>query len=305
MRLLDRYIIKSFIFSYLVCVIFIIGLFAIIDFFGKVDEFLDLKNTENLSGLQVLSIWIRYYLCLIPYFVARAAPFMTVLAAIFTVTKLNKSNEMIPIIMSGTSVYRLLLPIFIIAFLFTGGLIAQQEWVVPKLAREYHNLENYIRGRELNTLSDLSIVSDLKGNKFSAERYDLARQAMLNLEMIHMPPDSGSRTVKRIVKSPEARWRDGPKGMGWYLKDGVEEVFLEDDTIEKRPIDFLDNTDLEPGDIEMNHGELDDLSFSQLNRLFHRFPLPGPSANPSSFSYHRSPDQCNPPSPGDPIRPSP
>lgn len=273
MRIFDRYIIKTFFVSYLTCLIFIIGLLIVIDLFAKVDNFIKAKEEHQIKGAELLGIILEFTLLSIPYVLSKVAPFLTVMAAIFTVTRMCKNNELIPVVMSGTSLYRLLLPVFAIAFAFSGLLIAQQEWLVPVVAKKYNNLKRFISGDELNVLTELDILTDGMGNNFIIHSYHTIEKAITGLEMIKTAAEGSGKSIERIIRARQAQWKEGEEGPGWYLTGGCEDLFGENDAIELRShVTFLRGTDLTPEEIEIRHEEYENLSFSQLNYLFHRFP---------------------------------
>jgi lipopolysaccharide export LptBFGC system permease protein LptF len=71
---------------------------------------------------------------MLPFIFLQVAPFVTVMAAIFCITRLRRSNELIPMIVSGRSLYRVLLPVFVFAIVLAIGMGLVQQYVAPGLA---------------------------------------------------------------------------------------------------------------------------------------------------------------------------
>src|SRR5687767_11777305 len=95
---LDRYVASCFLSSYGVCLLFFLGMFVLIDLFGKTDDLFE--NSKQLAdlGFSVSSLLPKFYGLMLPFIFLQVAPFVTVMAAIFCITRLRRSNELIPMI---------------------------------------------------------------------------------------------------------------------------------------------------------------------------------------------------------------
>ena len=101
LRKLDRYVAVYFLSSYAICFVFFLGLFVVIDLVPKVDEILESapQAAEKGKSLFLLTFWL--YMNKIPAIFLMVAPYLTVMASMFCVSRLRKNNELIPMIMSG------------------------------------------------------------------------------------------------------------------------------------------------------------------------------------------------------------
>lgn len=141
MKILDRYILLLFITSYLICLFTLVSLYVVIDFFEKSEEFheyLDMaQQVMGKAGKKADSpfiFYLHYYLCHLPMIFIRISPAITLMASVFTFTRLMKANELIPLKASGISIYRIMLPVFFCGFLLALVQISMQEYVLPKLS---------------------------------------------------------------------------------------------------------------------------------------------------------------------------
>lgn len=141
MRILDRYVLRLFLSSYCICLFTLMSIYVAIDFFERSDEFQEyLEAAQQVMGEKgknsqnPLTIYLNYYLCHLPMIFIRIAPAITLMASVFTFTKMMKSNELIPIKASGISIYRIMLPVFICGFVLSLALIVIQESLLPALS---------------------------------------------------------------------------------------------------------------------------------------------------------------------------
>lgn len=148
MKILDRYIMKSFLIGYAIAFCVLVGLWIIIDLFVNLDEF-----TEHSDlGIWAVSIHIAsfYGLHATVYF-RDLAGVITVVAAVFSLGKMVRDNELVALLASGVSVQRIVVPILVLALFSTALWVADQELLIPlmsaKLARGHGDIpgEEYFK----------------------------------------------------------------------------------------------------------------------------------------------------------------
>lgn len=132
MRILDRERYWAFLKAYVTCYISLVGLWVVIDAFSNVDEFM--KRTEGAASLfQAMS---RYYLIHQLAMFDMLAGVITMMAAIFAVTWVQKNNEMLAMLAAGVSTQRIIRPVLISSVLVSSFAIVNQEVVMPRFAEE-------------------------------------------------------------------------------------------------------------------------------------------------------------------------
>ena len=133
MRLIDRYVLSIFLPALGVFMGVFVALYLAIDLAGNLSKFLQIKP--------VMPFVLRYYGCRLPMFFTYLLPAVLLFAPMFTVVKLARSNEILPVAASGTSLRRLVLP-FLIAGLLAGGVMAlMDEFVLVRLAEDMAETE--------------------------------------------------------------------------------------------------------------------------------------------------------------------
>ncbi|WP_128543191.1 LptF/LptG family permease [Larkinella soli] len=128
MKLLDQYILKRFLLTYLFVVLVIVLVVCVIDYTEKVDDFY--KHNAPTS-----KIIFDYYLNFIPYWANYISPLMVFIATVFMTSRLAAKSEIIAILSSGISFIRLMVPYFMGAVILGVATYFLVGWVVPKANR--------------------------------------------------------------------------------------------------------------------------------------------------------------------------
>ncbi len=133
MKILDRYILKNFLLDFLICLVTLMALCVIVETFEKASEFAEYFGDQKKAGepmqrspFQAIG---RYYLLHLPILYGQVSPIILLMAAMFTVTRMGRYGEFIPIKASGISLYRVLLPILIVGVVLSGISVVIQEKV--------------------------------------------------------------------------------------------------------------------------------------------------------------------------------
>ena len=112
MRILDRYILRSFLEPFLICFLGFIGILTVFDFYDNRNDFIEGSSRAALIGV--------YYMHQLPRFILLSMPMGVLLALLYSLSKMSRSNEIISILATGRSVLRLLAPLFIVCAGLTG-----------------------------------------------------------------------------------------------------------------------------------------------------------------------------------------
>ena len=132
MRILDRERYKAFFKAYLICFVALVGLYIVFDAFTNLDEFAEVDENTGV----VLAKMGRYYAIRLSQFYDRLCGVIGMMAAIFTVTWMQRDNELLAILAAGVSTHRAIRPVVISAVLVSGLAIANQELLIPRVATE-------------------------------------------------------------------------------------------------------------------------------------------------------------------------
>ncbi len=133
MRILDRYVAKKIILSYLFVVLSFIGLHIIIDLFTELPDFLRAKTPGYII--------LRYYTYSLPLMFSRTSIFSLPIAILFSIGEFNRDNEIITMRTSGISIMRLSLPIICFALVLSFFSLFIQEKVLIYSQKKAQNIK--------------------------------------------------------------------------------------------------------------------------------------------------------------------
>lgn len=131
MRILDRERYWAFFKAYVICFTALVGLNVVIDAFSNFDEFL-----KRGSGLELVGIMGRYYLVHLSQFYDRLCGVISMMAAIFTVTWMQRNNELLAMLAAGLSTQRVIRPVLVSVLIVSAFSVYNQEMIMPKFADE-------------------------------------------------------------------------------------------------------------------------------------------------------------------------
>ncbi|MBU1063772.1 LptF/LptG family permease, partial [bacterium] len=140
-KILDRYVIKKFILLFVMSLLTFLVIFHIVDIIEKIDKFLK-------SEMSIIDIaWFYYYQ--LPWFIDIAIPMSLLLASVFTIGTMGKSNELGAIKSSGISLYRVSTPLLLIGLLISAGSFFFGDAVVIPASRKRLDIEeNQMKRRQ-------------------------------------------------------------------------------------------------------------------------------------------------------------
>jgi len=124
MKILDLYILKKFLKTYVFAVLIIVLIIMVIDYTEKIDDFI--RKEAPLRA-----ILVDYYLNFIPYWANYISPLMVFIATVFFTANLAAKTEIIAILSSGVSFFRLMRPYLIGSTLIALGTFVMVGWLVP------------------------------------------------------------------------------------------------------------------------------------------------------------------------------
>ena|ERR1700686_1030926 len=123
MRLLDRYVLRYFLQAYFYCIAGFISIWFIFDISDNVSTFLE----ERISRALIL----KYYLTQVPQILVMLLPVALLLALLFVLGRMSRSNEIVSMLTCGVSVPRIIAPLLAVGLLTTAGSTALNYSLAP------------------------------------------------------------------------------------------------------------------------------------------------------------------------------
>jgi lipopolysaccharide export system permease protein len=179
--IIDRYIIRKFLGTFLFSIALIIVITVVFDFSEKIDNFMD-----NKAPLR--DVIVDYYFNFVPYFIVLFSSLFTFISVIYFTSRMAYRTEIIAILSSGMSFRRLLIPYFISASMIAVAAFLLSDFVIPdanriRLGFEEHyvhrspvrftqrNIHRQIEPDIFIYMESYSTMSDI-GHKFSIEKME-------------------------------------------------------------------------------------------------------------------------------------
>src|SRR4051794_8745894 len=138
MKILDRYVLWSFIKNFLISLMVLIGLYVVLDMVFNFDELAEVQQkTTSAGGVASVLALMRnigdyYFFQSFRIFVHLSGIF-PVVAAAFTLIRLSRFNELTASMAAGVPLLRTAMPIIIAAMILNVLLVVDQELLVPQM----------------------------------------------------------------------------------------------------------------------------------------------------------------------------
>ena len=276
MRILDKYVAKSFLTGYVIALLVLVGVCVVVDLFVNVDEFAELAgddaDAERGMGFVVGSI-LRYYGAQSMLYYRDLAGIITVVAAVFSLGKMTKNNELVAIMASGISLRRVIVPIIVLSVLLSSFVVVNQELIIPRLVSQLIRAHDYDRAK--GDSYPFWFLSDGNGNLISANRYVEQEETMYDAlivlrKLVKKPDGSISFQVTGDIKAGKAGYDHATKK--WKLENAISSDLTSNQLYDHTPKgeqSLYFKTDVTPEDIPIRRqeGYKSLLSSAQLSRL--------------------------------------
>lgn len=146
-KILDWYIIKKFIGTYIYSIMLIISISIVFDINENLAKF-----TQYHAPLK--AIVFDYYMNFVPYFANLFSPLFVFIAVIFFTSKLAGNSEIISMLAAGISFKRLMRPYMISALLISVLTFYLGSYIIPKGTIVRQNFESMYKNKKKNTSAE-------------------------------------------------------------------------------------------------------------------------------------------------------
>ena len=285
MRLLDRYILRNFFEPFLICFFGFIAIWLVFDLSDNGPDFIEVRAS--------LKQVFKYYLTQLPQTVLISMPVGLLLALLFSLSRMSRSNEIISMLTAGQSVFRITLPLMVVGvFASLGCLVLNFELAPHSEAIKKIALEQITRAGKK---SDRSLI---EGHMFRDRMNDRTwyvrkmRSNTAELTGVHITQQDPEGNITRKWYANQAVY-DAPT-KSWLLKRGMIVDFTDKGDIAKidpfttgrRLISGWTET---PWRILSSHLEAQNLSVPELRDYLHfNSDFPDTQLAPyRTYLYHR------------------
>lgn len=162
-RILDAYIMRKFLGTYLFAIMLILAITVMFDVNEKLDAFLKAPLKATIFD---------YFVNFLPYFANQFSPLFTFIAVIFFTSKLADNSEIIAMLSTGMSFRRLLRPYLLSAAVIAAATYVLSAYVIPPAnVKRIAYTNTYVKNRRVDTGTNIQLQV-AKGEIAYMGRYD-------------------------------------------------------------------------------------------------------------------------------------
>ncbi len=280
MTILDRYIARQYIFNVLALLFILFSFVLVIDVSLNMDRFLRLAERmgaqdtgEDISSVRravvtvllIADLWWPKLLQLYNFLIG-----MILVGAMgFTFSQMTKHREFVAMMTAGVGLHRVMRPVLVVAFCFTGLQIVNMELVIPKIAPLLVRDHGDAGSRQLGSAS-VPLTLDGSGRLFRAASFNADTDTLTGVYILERDEQG---KAARVITAKSATYANNT----WVLTDGLAQTRGTDIIAPATPIATIDSS-LDPNELRMNRYESysQALSFRQVSQMLDRESLTDP-----------------------------
>ena len=225
MKLLDRYLLRNFLEPFLICSFGFLAIWLVFDLADNGQDFLQAGATFKQVGF--------FYLTQLPQIILISMPVGMLLALIFCLSRMSRSNEIISMLTAGQSVWRIVLPLALAGLVLTGALALLNYEAAPRAeATKKVALEQITRGKKAGqkeALEGYLFRERQKDRTWFIKRF---RQTTGTLDHVHITQHGPDGAI--VTKWYARRAQFDAKTRTWTLERGMQVDFNAAGDVEKR-----------------------------------------------------------------------
>ena len=265
--ILDEYVMGSALRNFMLVLVSLSMLFLIFTFFELIGDIIRYRTPLVTVG--------EYLVNLIPFILYNVTPLCALVGVLITFGALSRTSELTAMKATGTSLYRVVAPVLLIAAILSAALFAFDEAYLPAANRRQEALRSVIKGKPAQTFlrPDRQWMSGQTlgpaGGEAEPTRifyyqfFDPTQDVFANITVFEFKP--GSFTLTRRIYASSARW-DQSVG-GWVFENGWQRTFKGEATASYQP--FMVSTFPEireqPSYFKKEDRQSQEMSYSELS----------------------------------------
>jgi LPS export ABC transporter permease LptF/LPS export ABC transporter permease LptG len=213
--LLDDYILRDFVMYLGMILASFVMLMLVFTLFELIGDIL-----RNQIPFVVVG---EYLLNVSPYFVYNVTPVSMLLAVLITFGLMTRSNELTAIKATGISIYRVIVPVMVVAAFVAAGLFFFDQFYLPLANKRQDALRNLIKGKPAQTylLPDRKWIKGKQSTIYYYRFFDADRDEFGSLSAFQYDPVTFQLTQR--VYAARAHWAGSLQK--WVYEQGWEREF--------------------------------------------------------------------------------
>ena len=259
--LLDDYVLRSFFVNFALVLSAFIMLLLVFTLFELLQDIL--RN-------QISPVVVAEYLWNVtPYFLYTTTHYGILLAVLITLGWMQRSNEITAMKATGISIYRIIVPLLIVAMLIAGGLFFFDQIYLPRANKRQDALRNRIKGKPPQTYlnPDRKWIFGKNSTIYYYQVFDPERAQFGSLSVFQFDPATFQLTSR--IYAERAHWDDSLQR--WVCTQGWERNFRGSAIEKYRTFDVSTFAAISepPSYFQKEVRQSSEMSYEQLRRYIH------------------------------------
>lgn len=231
MLILDKYLFRHFLKSFIASLVVFVFLYIIVDLFTNLQDII--KNHPPVIKV------IEYYMYSVPLIFTQTSPMASLLATLFTLGNFNQSNEIIAMRSNGISIYQIIRPLIVFGIVLSLGIFLVNEIVTPqaqkmsKMIKEYY-LEKVLDSTVEQPIENVAVYGFNNRLFFINKLYPKSN----TIEGLTILEHDAQQNVRSKIYAEKAVWRNNR----WVLYQCFIYRMGDDRKIKGEPLYFTDTT---------------------------------------------------------------
>jgi LPS export ABC transporter permease LptG/LPS export ABC transporter permease LptF len=235
-RLLDAYVLRSFWFFFTIVLSVFSSLFIVVTLFELLPDII--KNDISISTVSI------YFVFFLPQILYWMIPLAVLLAILINLGTLTKTNEILAVKAGAISLYRMSLPLVVMAALLSAAVYVMQDYVLPWTNKRQDEYHDSIRKKAPQTYSDPSRkwMMGSANRLYNYSFHDQETNSFANISILTIDPETFQ--LREWFYAKRGTWI----GDSWNFEDGWVREIAEDQLQQKVQQPFAQKVvaDLDP-----------------------------------------------------------
>jgi lipopolysaccharide export system permease protein len=222
MKILDRYVLTSFLKNYLISFMVLIGLYIVLDMVFNFDELAEVQARANATGFASVLLLLRsigdYYFFQTFRIFVHLSGIIPIVAAAFTLIRMTRFNELTASLAAGVPLLRTAMPIIIAAMVLNVLLVVDQELVIPQMIPKLVRKHDELQQTNLKTFAVRGMQDESRGLLNVARYHPPAERENAWMEQVDVIEFDESFMPVAHILADKGEWND--KRKEWTLTNG-------------------------------------------------------------------------------------
>jgi LPS export ABC transporter permease LptG len=218
--ILDEYVLREFVLTFAMVLVTFVMLMLVFTFFELLSDII-----RNRTPLVTVG---AYLINLTPSMIYLITPLSVLIGVLVVFGIMNRNSELTAMKATGISLYRITVPVLVIAAMLSVALFAFDELYLPQANRRQEALRNVIKGKPASTVEHPGrnwMFGEQRpgqpGVIFYYQYFDPDINTFGNITVFEFDP--GTFTLSKRIFATAAEWQ--PNLNAWVFEDGWERTF--------------------------------------------------------------------------------